>query len=387
MNKEEKFLLSLCISYLDSSTPEMNDVLDWKYFYTLAKEHNLIGICHCVFNQNKELPVPKGVRQLFMDKFFDLIYIYECQSAAIKDIDAALAAAGISYISFKGSVLRDLYPVPESRAMGDIDILIRDADRDKAKAILEQVGFDCYAPNGTVREFKRNNVILEVHTKLISEFGDNAFNDAFDNALFDGFKGELDDDYHFAYLIAHIAHHFKFYGAGLKLILDLAVVLKERSIDFNNVLSILKQVRLDTFAKEIFTVCFKWFGVGKDYGNSTEKTENYLIKCGAFGDFQENKAAIIMRKNLEENKKLSSFKTKLLLAFPPYRRLKNIPYIKFIEGRPWLTPYAWVYRFFYNLKHKKQFLKETVENIDENAAAMAETELKYFEEIGLIWHS
>ena len=43
--------------------------------------------------------------------------------------------------------------------------------------------------------------------------------------------------------------------------------------------------------------------------------------------------------------------------------------------------------FFYNIKHKKQFLKETVEKLDENSSALAEKELKYFEEIGLIWHS
>lgn len=387
MNKEEKFLLSLCISYLDNSCPEISGELDWKSFYNLAKAHNLIGICHCVFNKNKELPIPKGVRQLFMDKFFDLVYIYECQSAALRDINTNLTGAEINYITFKGSVLRELYPVPESRAMGDIDILIKESDRDKARTVLEQIGFNCYAPNGTVREFKRNNVILEVHTKIISEFGDNAFDDAFDNAVFNGFKGELNNDYHFAYLIAHIAHHFKFYGAGLKLILDLAVMLNKTDIDLDNVLFILEKIKLDTFAKEILTVCSRWFGTGRDYGNNTAQTESYLLKCGAFGDLQENKAAIVVRKDMEENKSTSSFKTKLRLAFPPYNRLKNIPYIKFIEGRPWLTPYAWIYRFFYNIKYKRQFLKETVENIDENSSALAEKELKYFEEIGLIWHS
>lgn len=386
MNREEKLLLSLCTSYLNDSQPDIEEI-DWKRFYELARAHNLIGICHCVFSKNRELPVPKYVRQLFTDKFFDLVYIYECQSAALKDIESSLTAAEIRYILFKGSVLRELYPVPESRSMGDIDILIRESDRSKAKAVLENAGFDCYAPNGTVREFKKNNIILEVHTKIISEFGDEAFRDAFENAVFNGFKGELYDDYHFAYLIAHIAHHFKFYGAGLKLILDLAVMLNKRSIDLNKVLSILKEVRLDIFAKEILTVCFHWFGVGYDYGNETARTEAYLLKCGAFGDLQENKAAIVVRKDLEAGKKYSPFITKLRLAFPPYSRLKNIPYIRFIEGRPWLTPYAWIYRFFYNLKHKKQFLKETVEKIDENSSALAKKELKYFEEIGLIWHS
>ena len=386
MNKEEKLLLGLCRCFLNDSTPDMQDV-DWRSFYKLAKAHNLIGICHCVFNKHKELSVPKGVRQLFTDKFFDLVYIYECQSAALKDIESCLTSSEIAYIPFKGSVLREMYPVPESRSMGDIDILIKEENRDKAKTALEHSGFECYAPNGTVREFKRNNIILEVHTRIIGEFGDDAFNDAFENSFFDGFKGRLNDDYHFAYLIAHIAHHFKFYGAGLKLILDLAVMLNKRNINLDNVLSILKEIKLDIFAKEILTVCFRWFAVGNDYGNNTSKTENYLLKCGAFGDLQENKAAIVVRKDLENGKKYSSFRTKLRLVFPPYSRLKNIPYIRFIEGRPWLTPYAWIYRFYYNIKHKKQFLKDTVEKIDDNSSALAYEELKYFEEIGLIWHS
>jgi hypothetical protein len=46
------------------------------------------------------------------------------------------------------------------------------------------------------------------------------FCNAFDYAVFDGFEGTFDNNFHFAYLIAHTAHHFKFYGAGIKLILS-----------------------------------------------------------------------------------------------------------------------------------------------------------------------
>lgn len=384
MNIEEKLLINICQCYLNGDRLSLPDGIDWKNLYHLAKNHNLIGICHCVFNTDKTLSVPDNVRRLYKEKFFDLIFVYNMQSAAINDIRECFTANEIPFIFFKGSELRDLYPVPESRSMGDIDVLVRECDRNKARTALKNINFDCYAPNGTVREYSRNNYILEVHTKIISEFGDNAFDDAFDNAVFSGFEGRFDSSYHLAYLIAHIAHHFKFYGAGLKMVLDIAVMLSKSDIDIDKALAILSRIGLDTFAKEILSVTYHIFKCGIEYNKNTEKTEEYLLSCGAFGTLNDNKGAIIARRDLEQGKSISPFSTKLRLAFPSYSRMKNIPYIRFIEGRPWLTPYAWCYRFIYNFKNHKDFTKKTIKDIDEASQALAKEELRYFEEIGLI---
>lgn len=229
-----------------------------------------------------------------------------------------------------------------------------------------------------------------MHTRLFTDLGDNAFTDAFENAYALGaspFDLRMNNDYHLAYLIAHIAHHFKFYGAGLRMILDLAVILNTTKIDISRVLDILSKINLDTFAREILGVCFRWFSLGRDFGRNVTKTEEYLLKCGAFGSLTENTGAIVARKDLEDGKSISSpLLTKMRLAFPSYNRMKNIPYIRFIEGRPWLTPYAWCYRFFYNFKNRGRFVVHTVKSIDDkDTQALAAAELKYFEEIGL-WH-
>lgn len=382
MDKEEKLLLNICQCYFDGTAPNISDDIDWKRFCTLAKNHNLIGICHCVFNSNQQT-VPDKIQSVFLDKFYDLIYLCERQTLAIDDIKACFEREQIPFILFKGAVLRDIYPVKESRAMGDIDLLVKEQDRDRAKKALGTIGFICHAPNGAVREYKRDNVNLEVHSRLFVEFGENAFCDAFENASFRGFEGRLDDNYHTAYLIAHIAHHFKFYGAGVKMILDLAFMLKNCKTDADSVLSILRPLNLDTFAKEIFSVTFHWFKVGKEYNKSTAKTEEYLLKCGAFGSLNQNTGAVIARRDMEQGKSSTPFATRLRLAFPSYSRMKNIPYIKFIEGRPWLTPYAWCYRFIYNFKNRKEFTKNTLKSIDDTSSRIADEELKYFEEIGL----
>lgn len=384
MNREEKLLISICRSYLDGSTPALPDDTDWRVLYRLAKNHNLIGICHCVLDNNRQLDIPDNVRRLFTDRFLDLVLVFTTQTNIIEDIRQCFCENEIDFIFFKGASIRSLYPTPESRSMSDIDVLIRDKDRDRARALLEGIGFECYAPNGTVREFKRDNYILEVHTRIISEFGDDAFNDAFENAVMDGNEGRLDDTYHFAYLIAHAAHHFRFYGAGLKMVLDLAVMLKRTSIDLDRVLEILSPLRLDTFAKELLSVVYHLFGVGREYNKVTDKTEQYLMKCGAFGSLNENKGAVVIRRDMQNGAGASPVLSRLRLAFPSYERMKNIPYIKFIEGRRWLTPYAWCYRLVYNFKRRGSFTKKTIHDIDENASAMAKAEIEYFEEIGLI---
>lgn len=80
--------------------------------------------------------------------------------------------------------------------------------------------------------------MFEIHTKLINHYDEEPFCNAFDYAVFDGFEGTFDNNFHFAYLIAHTAHHFKFYGAGIKLIVDLAIMLKNSNIDLVRVLNI-----------------------------------------------------------------------------------------------------------------------------------------------------
>ena len=386
MKKEEKLLLEICRAYLNKSDISALEELDWKELFRLAKHHNLLGICYCVLNKSKyKNSIPHGFLKAVEDKFFDYVYIYECQKNSLDEVEDILSSSKVRYILFKGAVLRNLYPVPESRAMGDIDLLIDMENRNKVKELLVKAGFDCTEQNGPVYNYRKNNVLLEVHTRIISEFGDDAFNDAFENSVFDGYKGALNDDYHFAYLIAHTAHHFKFYGAGIRHVLDLAVMQKTLQIDVKNVLSILEEMGLDTFAKVILSVCREWFNVGEKFIDDTRKTQQYLCGCGAFGSMHENIGAIATRKEMEKGSNLSPFRVKLHLAFPPYEKLKNINYIKFIDGRPWLTPYAWVYRFFYNIKNRKKFMTKALSEIDdEKTQELAKQELAYFEEIGLL---
>lgn len=386
MKNEEKLLLNVCQSYFDGRKLEIPKEIDWNSFYLLTRNHNLTSVCHCVFNDNKE-KVPEKIQALFLDRFLDLVLVYEKQSSTYNDIKNCLKEEAVPFVSFKGMVLRELYPVPESRTMGDIDILINNADKKRLKTALKKISVLYDSTYGFVDTYKREGIIIEVHRKLDDKYCE-IFDDAFERAVFKDVEGRFEDDYHLAYLIAHTAKHFRNYGAGIRLILDIAFMLKEKDINIDRVLELLEKAKLEKFGKIIFSLCFDWFCTGRKYIDVSQKIAESFLKCGAFTNSFESGAQTVSRLKtlnaIEKGKSSTPLSIKFKLAFPSYDSLTKLPYIKFINGRRWLVPAAWVYRFFYNLKNRKKQMLENIKNIDDKKTMeLARDELEFLEEAGL----
>lgn len=391
MNNEYRYLIELTKAYLDNETIALKSEMNYDGLIKLASKHNLLGVIYCVISRakNKEI-IGAELMQDMQSKFFDLVYISNMQLQTAALAESALTGAGIRHIPFKGIELRKYFPVPESRFMGDIDILIDEENRKRAKAAMKSAGFTVKNENGPVWDYVKDGVLIEMHTNLLNETIDKKqiidyFSDAVNKAEFDGLCGKFDDTFHFEYLVAHIAHHFRFYGAGIKLVLDLAVMLKYGSVDLDRAVAELDSAGLGRFSKEILTVCSKWYNLGRAFTDDTSVTEDFIVSFGAFGIHGRNKSAVVIRKDMEKGKSTSPLLMKLRLIFPPYSKLRLLPYIKFINGRPYLTPLAWIYRIFYNLKNKKDFAVSTTIGLsDRDSVSQAQTELNYFEEIGLL---
>lgn len=391
MRKEEKYLIKICNAYLTKQNILLDESVDFSRLFSVSKEHNLVGVAFSVIknSENKSI-VPDTIYHNFENGFYETIFKYEQQEKVIEDLSNLLSNNKIRHIFFKGAQIRNYYPIPEVRAMGDIDILIDEVNREKVKQILTKNGFILVNSNGPVYDYNKDGVLIEMHTKIISgkvgsSSAQEGFKNAMDNGVYNGYQGTLNDEYHLAYLITHIAHHFWFYAAGIKMILDIAVFQQKHLLDTDKTIKFLKDVNLDKFAKVIFTLCYKWFGIGKSYDANTVKTEEFVTSFGAFGNAKRNKAVVVQRKQLEDGKKASPIFTRLRLLFPSYEKVKNIPYIKFIEGRPWLLPFAWIYRIYYNLKHRKQFVAQSNKKLgSKEINSKAQSELNYFKEIGLI---
>lgn len=389
--KESEYLLTLCKAYLNGQRISLDNSIDYQGLYLLAKSHNLSATVFCVLNtaQNKEA-VDKAAFSRFEEDFYDAVARYDFQQKMIEELDGILREADVRHVFFKGAEIKEYFPVPQARVMGDIDVLIDENNREKVKSLLTVKGFKAVDYNGPVYNYLKDNIKIEMHTKIVSgkvgaSDAQAVFADAMHHARYQQQTGRLDENYHLAYLLTHLAHHFWFYGAGIKLIMDLAVWQKCFDIDYDAVMAKMREVKLEHFARVALTVCWRWFDAGRDWGEDTAETEQFLISFGAFGNVNRSGAAVAQRKELEEGKTPSALGSRLRLLFPSYEKMKNIDYMKFIEGRPYLTPAAWAYRLYYNLRYRGKLVKAVSADLTaEETADEAQRELDYFKEIGLL---
>lgn len=382
MTSEQEQLIRACRAFLqnESYEPEGCDITA---LAAEAARHNLFGVLYCAAQES--CAKNERLRRAFEDCIFANGLAHSvCDSAA-----QALEGAGIRFVTFKGAALDRYYPVPQARTMGDADILIDAQNRAEAKKALCAAGFTCEHCNGPVWEYTKNGMRFEVHTSLVNgRIGSSSavefFSDAIEHARFSGLCGSFDLQYHFEYLIAHLAHHICFYGAGIRMVLDLAVMLTYCSVSADEAVKTLSECGLGDFAKAALAICFKWFGVGIDGVSADDEACELIAGHGAFGMSNRNVAAALQRRDLEENAGSCAAAQRLRMLFPPYRRLKDIPYIHFIDGRPYLTPAAWVYRIFYNLRHRKALLKSAAARMSESGThEEAQNELEILKRIGL----
>lgn len=395
MNDEQRFLISLTSDFINNHKAEYDSGIDFDSLMNTAGVHNLFAVAYCALKsgEKNKAEISQKLRG-YENRFLDIVFMSNTQMQTLEELKLLLSRSEIRFVLFKGAVLRFLYPIPESRIMGDIDVLIDSKNRETVKKILESNGYTCKNSNGPVWDYEKNGVLFEIHTNLlngkagatdeINKYFANTINDA----EYSGYEGALPCQLHFEYLIAHTASHFSSYGAGIKHILDLAVMFKSYNLDCPSVIANLEKVGLGRFAKELITVCKKWYGFGTDFGYETTKTEDLIANNGVFGNSDKEMSTVLIERNNMENGHFGkSLSQRFHLLFPPYKKMRTLSYIKFIDNRPYLTPVAWIYRLFYNLKHKnmrKKMMTKVKEIGDSSVRDKALQEYDYFKEIGLI---
>ncbi|PWL89037.1 MAG: hypothetical protein DBY14_01030 [Escherichia coli] len=385
------YLVFLLKKHLNGESIVLDNGTDFVKLAKLAEFHNLSAVLYCILNnaENKEI-IDKSVLNGLENDFFKCLYNFELQKEVKNDISQVLSHAKVRHIFFKGTQTAKYYPVPESRKMGDIDFLIDFDNAQSAKDALTENGYACKEYGGNVWTFAKNGVLAEMHLILIEkgEINESSycfFKNAVNVGLYDGFSGTFDNEYHLAYLIAHIAHHFKFGGAGIRHILDIASYVKNSNLNFEKVYRYLEETELKTFSTVIFSICDKWFGTNLIIGEkpNTEKCENYILKSGTFGTDSQKAVSLTRRSVTEYNKKIG-LAIRLKLLFPSYEKMVSLPYMGFLKNKKYLLLFAWFYRAFYILFKRKNNAFKSIANIgSKDTLKKADEENNFFEEIGL----
>ena len=146
---------------------------------------------------------------------------------------------GVDYIIVKGQVAGALYPNPDVRMSGDVDLYFVGDNYEKIKGLVEQrLGKQLSKlSDGKHVEFEVNNVVFELHEKLsrlATRKHQEYWDQMIDHAILEGtdtvtIAGKeiktLSATYNALYIFVHLFYHMTASGVGLRQLCDWAMVL------------------------------------------------------------------------------------------------------------------------------------------------------------------
>ena len=354
MTKEKLFLLDALKSFIHEEKLNFDTELDWNELMRLAQIHSVTGILGYMSMQS---PCERTaqIADALKKQCFANIAIFTQRAEKTQHILSLLNEAGIDHMLFKGWVVRNYYPVEELRSYGDIDILIKPEDRDKCHELMLSEGFSVKTDWEPVYGYLKGAEFYELHTEIIEvDVSDKAdyrvyFNTAWEHAENVGSHSfEPTPEFHFMYLLTHIAKHIRGAGAGIRMYLDLAAFIKcfGNELDWAYVSDTLEELKLKEFANTALTAVKKYFDITSPIELmpiSTETLEsfmNYTLDGGLFGNFGRDSALITLKKS----DKSSRIATVMSRLFPKAEDIERR--YTYLQGNHWLLPVAWVHRFF-----------------------------------------
>lgn len=271
-----------------------------------------------------------------------------------QEICQQLSDEGIACVVVKGAAAALYYPQPNGRLIGDIDLLVKPEDFEKACQIVAQ-GADFLCQNERHTEYRRDGITVEVH-RSFSTLPDPRKKELSDRRIF----GAIDaaeilslEDYSFPglppvehglVLLEHISIHLE-EGLGLRQILDW-MVFADKVLDHrfwqDEFAPLLWEVGLETLAITVTRMCQMYLGLRTDITWCLGADETlcrqlmeHVLKQGNFGRKLQDGAnrAVSVLGSLKD-----------LGAFFGILQARGCDNWKALERFPILKPFAWLYQ-------------------------------------------
>lgn len=354
-----EYTIKLIRFVLNGDVPELPEDIDFEQLFAFGKSHGVENMLY-VGLRDLHIDVPEETMQKFKTAYEMQIMVEATQALELEAISEAFEEAGIDHVPLKGSVIKYLYPMPDYRKSGDIDILIRPEDEKEVKRILLNNGY-------TVDEHddmeihdgyrKPPFLLVEIHTKLV-EKNNRSFeflSHIWDNALPKKDTEhccELDKETLYVFTVAHLCKHIKNSGAGIKFICDIWLLKKE--INFNEQLlsKMLLEAKLSEFERMASELAEYWFGESSQCAEDTDVLQQFVLTSGCFGNKENHKA--IRESDIDNNAfDVTVYRAKRIInnIFVPYSDMKRTyPILKKVCI---LLPVMWVVRVIDKALHEK----------------------------------
>lgn len=338
-------ILQIIEAAINNKKIDLTNYINDQEFMRIMKEQTFLPFLYKV-DKRKE----------FRKYYYQSCLIHEKFNEVGKIVDDILTQNNIPHVFLKGYELQNIYPDPNLRMLGDIDLLVPEDKYNLSIDILKNNGFIGNEENGLHIELYKDNVEIELHHKLVNE---GRYDEFFFKHPFDNLKDNLNhfnDNYNFLYIIAHYTEHIV-QGAGLRPLIDIYLMLKKYNLDFEYINKSLKLIGLDKFYNMILneiSIIFNYNEIPFTKNKQVLDMIDYSLKSGIHGFGHDAKSKCLKMTDRNNGKKIKTIIKSLLI--PLKRLFKLYPWSKLIIT----IPFAYIFRFFYLLKNRRNKLKEII---------------------------
>lgn len=336
LSNTEQYLIELLISAMDGTAPpapyaELSDVMKLAEFHSVA---------NLAYYAAEKLELQEELRRKW-SQLRDREIMHDIrQTTELALLCSAFQEAGIRFLPLKGAIMKELYPQSDYRSMSDIDILIDTQNISAVRAVMLSIGYEaCDLDHGIHDVYtKMPSVSVEIHRELFGDDGKEfapIFSDIWDHCTSENGFCRLNNEYFFAFLLAHGMKHYQLGGTGVRTFLDLYVFRKAHpDTDTEKICRMFSECGCEKLCRDFMALSDMWFCDKAD--EKLMEMAEYILRGGTYGTFE----------NQVEYELQSKSKTQYILSkiFPSLSHMKQqYPVLKKI---PVLMPLVWLYRLF-----------------------------------------
>ena len=327
------------------NTQKMNDIDNetLSSLFSVSTAHDIAHIVASALCKNGRLGNDE-ISEKFRRKTLEAICRYERSNNEFNEISTTLRKAGVPFVPLKGAVIRQYYPEPWMRTSGDIDILVKKEDFEKAISLLKsELNYraETKCNYHDISLYSQTGVHLELHfsVKENKPSVDSVLERVWDYAM-PAEEGslccKLQNEFLMFYFIAHAAYHFLNGGCGVRMLIDLCFLEDNIEYDKQMFTAFLEEADLYKFYENMSRLSRVWM-YNEPHTETTLRMESYILLGELYGTLKNSIA-------VEQNKMGGRIGYALGRLFIPYERMKKAYPI--LEKHKWLTPFMQVRRWF-----------------------------------------
>lgn len=365
MNVQQQGILTLIRCGLTGETLSLPDGFDQGEAYKVLRQHQVLGLAY-IGALNCGISRQQPVMDMLFRNYCQYLQYSERQSGLIRTVCGAFDEAGVDYMPLKGCNLKNLYPAPELRAMGDVDILIKMKQYGTIKVALKMLGFSEIYESDHELIWEKGALVLELHKRVIP-----SYNKDYYHYFGDGWrlaKESRGTCYHmnredeFIYLFTHFSKHYRDGGIGLRHLADLWVFLRAYpELDMEYIRKELQKLKLFAFFENVKRTIDAWL-CDAQWDEVSSCVMHRIYTSGAYGTDQGHSLSAVVRQKAEAgNGNTSRLSRACRQLFPSLGRMKAKHPV--LNRLPILLPVFWSVRFIRVLLFRQKAIAVFVQDI------------------------